>query len=85
MTIQTPNRILELWPSLSPEKRAALLDMAEIIAAPVEPHSLTAEERAALDRSREDYNSGRVLDEDAYAARMTAFMAGLKAKSQSGQ
>ena len=82
MTVQTPNRILELWPMLSPEKRAAVLEMVETIAAPVAALRLTAEERAALDRSRGDYKAGRVLDEAEYAARMDAFMARLKAKSQ---
>ena len=77
MTIQTPNRILELWPTLSPEKRAALLDLVETISAPVTPLRLTAEERAALDRSREDYKAGRVLDEEEYTAGMNAFMARL--------
>ena len=82
MTIQTPNRILELWPTLSAAKRAVVLEIVEAIAVTSPPLALTLEERAALDRSKADYKAGRVLDEDEYGARMNAFMDRLKAKSQ---
>ncbi len=84
MTAHTPKSIIELWPTLSPEKQAALLDIAETVAASVPSQQLTADERGALNRSRDDFKADRVLDEDAYAGRMDAFMARLEAKSQSG-
>ena len=59
-----------------------MLDIVETIALPISPLPLTAEERATLDRSGEDYKAGRVLDEDEYADSMNAFMARLKVKSQ---
>lgn len=85
MSIQTPDRILELWPQLSPDKQAAVLDLIEAIATPAGPLQLGASERAAIEQSKVDFEIGRVLNEQEYEARMTGFMARLKAKPSSAQ
>ena len=41
---------------------------------------LTDTERAAIERSKEDFKSGRTYTSDQYHAEMTAFMADLKSK-----
>ena len=58
----------------------ALADFANSLR--IAPLELTAEEQAALDRSRDDFKAGRVLDEEQYDIRMDAFMARLRAKAQ---
>lgn len=55
------------------------------MAVPAGLRELTERENAAVERSRADFASGRVLDESAYDAAMTAFLSGLEAKaSQAG-
>ena len=58
MTTTTPQRIIELWPTLSEEARKALTDIAES-ATNQPPLELTDEEAAALQRSQEDFTAGR--------------------------
>jgi hypothetical protein len=41
---------------------------------------LTAAERAAIERSKEDFKAGRTYSGDQYHAEMTAFMAEIKSK-----
>ena len=41
---------------------------------------LTDAERAAIERSKEDFKVGRTYSSDQYHAEMTAFMADLKSK-----
>ena len=81
MTIQMPNRILELWPQLSPDKQAAVLDLIETIAIRSPPLELDASEHAALEQSKADFEAGRVYNEQEYEAQMARFMNGLMAKS----
>jgi hypothetical protein len=52
-------------------------DMANPTAAAID---LTDAERAAIERSKEDFKSGRTYSSDQYRAEMTAFMADLKSK-----
>ena len=80
MTITTPQRIIELWPVLSEEARKALTDIAESATAQA-PLELTAEEAAALQRSREDFSAGRALSFEEMRAATDAFLAGLRARA----
>ena len=75
---------------LDDERVQVLLNVARKLAdAPTnEPtikplRALTARERAAVERSKEDFAEGRVLDQLQYEEEMAVFMAGLKAESQS--
>jgi hypothetical protein len=52
-------------------------DMADTTAAALD---LTDAERAAIERSKEDFEAGRTYSNDRYHAEMTAFMADLKSK-----
>lgn len=52
-------------------------DMANPTAAAL---NLTDAERAAIERSKEDFKAGRTYSGDQYHAEMTAFMAELKSK-----
>ena len=79
MNEHTPQRILELWPSLPDDAREALTEIAEASAAPARARELTPEERAALAASFADFAAGRVLDEAGYHREMDAFMRKLSA------
>lgn len=81
MTTKTPQRIVELWPALSEEARKALTEIAETSAANAPPLELTADEKAALARSRQDFEAGRTLSFDEMRAATDAFLAGLRAKA----
>lgn len=84
MTTITPQRLLDLWPALSPERRAELVETAERMAAPVadgmKPVEFTADELAAIEQGSEDFKHGRTLRLDEFRADMDAFFARLKAK-----
>ena len=82
MTIKTPDRIIELWPMLSPEARAQLTEVAESIAVPILPLHLTDDERAQIEQAREDFRAGRILSEENYRLRMDAFMTRMRSKYQ---
>lgn len=75
------NRIAELWPSLNKEARQSLTEIAEGIAATPERIVLSKDERAALERSREDFKNGEVLSQDEYRREMVAFMGTLPYKA----
>lgn len=81
MSDHTPQRILELWPSLPDEAREALTEIAEASAGPHRALELTPEERAALAASFADFAAGRVLDEAEYKREMDAFMRKLSART----
>jgi hypothetical protein len=76
----TPQRIVELWPSLSEAARQALTEIAENATGQA-PLELTDEEAAALARSREEFKSGRALSFEEMRAATDAFLAGLRAKA----
>jgi len=80
MTTTTPQRIVELWPSLSEEARRALTEIAENASGHL-PLELTEDEAATLDRSRQDFEAGRTLSFDEMRAATDAFLAGLRAKT----
>lgn len=79
MTTATPQRIVELWPSLSEDARRALTEIAENATGQVSLE-LTSDEAEALDRSRKDFEAGRTLSFEDMRAATDAFLAGLRAK-----
>ena len=79
MTTTTPQRIVELWPSLSEEARRALTAIAEN--ATNQPAlALTDDEAAALERSRRDFEAGRTLSLEEMRTATDAFLDGLRGK-----
>ena len=80
MTTTTPQRIVELWPSLSEEARRSLTEIAENASGHL-PLELTEDEAATLDRSRQDFQAGRTLSFDEMRVATDAFLAGLRAKA----
>ena len=79
----TPQRIIELWPTLTTEAQARLVDAAERMATSTVTRRLSQRERAAVGRSRADFAAGRVLDEADYEEAMAAFMLKLEAEASS--
>ena len=67
--------------TLDDEDILAVADIVQDMETPATaPLILTGEERAAIDRSKEDFNKGRTLDGDQYRVEVAAFWAGLKSK-----
>jgi hypothetical protein len=64
MSTITPDRIVELWQSLSEEARVKLVAIAESIAEADTPLELTPEEELLLEQAREDFKHGRTLSLD---------------------
>ena len=64
--------------------REHVLTVAEIVQdmekAPSVALTLTDSDRAAIERSKEDFRTGRTYTNDEYHAEMTVFMAELKSK-----
>ena len=79
----TPQRIIELWPTLTTEAQTRLVDAAERMATSTVTRRLSQRERAAVERSRADFAAGRVLDEAEYEAAMAAFILKLEAEASS--
>jgi hypothetical protein len=68
--------------SLDDERVMTVADIVQDIAAPAAPAlDLTDGERAAIERSKEDFRAGRTYTNDQYHAEMTTFMADLNARS----
>jgi hypothetical protein len=68
--------------SLDNERVMTVADIVQDMAAPTTPAlDLTDAERAAIERSKEDFKAGRTYTNDQYHAEMTAFMADLNAHS----
>jgi len=74
MTANALKRISDLWPSLSDDARAHLADIAEGIASTPKDLRLADAERAAVERSCEDFKLGRVLSEEEFRREMDEFM-----------
>jgi hypothetical protein len=67
--------------ALDDERVMTVADIVQDMANPtVTALDLTDAERAAIERSKEDFKAGRTYSDDQYHAEMTAFMAGLKSK-----
>lgn len=79
----TPERIVELWPTLSPEARQQIAEIAESNAGNDMPLDLSEEEERLLAQARDDFKHGRALDSAEYHAEMSAFMERLAAKATS--
>ena len=82
MSTITPDRIVELWPSLSEEARAKLVGIAESIAEPDMPLDLSPEEELLLEQAREDFRQGRTISLDEYEAELDVLFDELRAKSK---
>ena len=83
MTITTPDRLIELWPSLPQEAREQIVEIAESSVAGEAELELTPEEEVLLEQAREDFRLGRTLSAKEYHAEMDLFMQELAAKSKS--
>jgi hypothetical protein len=81
MSTITPDRIIELWPTLSAEARRRIAEIAESDSGKDVPIDLSVDEQKLLAQARDDFEHGRALDTDEYRAEMTAFMHGLATKS----
>ena len=81
MSTTTPERIVELWPSLPEEARIRLVEWAESAVAASGQSAFTPEELAGIRRGREDFKSGRTSSLPEYRADMDAFFDRLKAKA----
>ena len=79
--VPTPQRIIDLWPALSPEAQSKLVELAEQLVVPRHKRKLTARELATVDRSRADFAEGRVLDDTEYDAVMASFLSKLETSS----
>jgi hypothetical protein len=75
----SPQRIVELWPTLRAEDQTRLVEVAERMAVAPVTRRLSPREKMAIGRSRADFAAGRFLDEAEYEAEMAAFMAKLEA------
>ena len=75
--------IADTLPSLDDSSVASVADMVKSMAASGQPVRLTAAERAALERSRQDFTSGRVLDEQQYEVEMSEFFVRLASSQAS--
>ena len=81
MSTTTPERIVELWPSLPEAARERLVELAESIAVKAAPFDFTAEELAGIERGRDDFKHGRTSSLTDYRADMDAFFDKLKASA----
>jgi hypothetical protein len=77
MSTATPARIIELWPSLRPEVREAISEIVEQAAAPHQVH-LSNEQRAAVERSKQDFAEGRSFSLDEADEQLDALLAPLQ-------
>ena len=82
MSTITPDRIVQLWPSLSEEARKKLVEIAERIAEADVPLELSPDEEKLLEQAREDFKHGRSLSLDDYKADLDEFFRGLHANSK---
>ena len=83
MSTITPERIVELWPVLSPEARRQIAEIVEAGAAKDMPLDLSDEEERLLAQARDDFKHGRTLDAGEYHAEMSSFMQRLAAQATS--
>lgn len=73
--------ITEKLASLDDERVMAVADIVQDMAEPsAVALDLTDAERAAIERSKEDFKEGRTYSNDEYHAEMSTFMADLKTK-----
>jgi hypothetical protein len=69
--------------ALDDERVITVADIVQDMVGPAAPAlNLTDEERAAIQRSKEDFKAGRTYSSDQYHTEMTAFMTELKSKPQ---
>jgi hypothetical protein len=80
MSTKDLERVIELWPSLSDEARADVVELAEASQQPA-MRPLTRYELDMLERSREDFKHGRFMNADEYYQHMQEFLRELAAKA----
>ena len=81
MSTNTPDRILELWPSLSDEARERLVEIAESIAGADVPLVLSSAEEQLLKQAREDFRHGRTQSLDDFKADLDVLFAELRCRT----
>ena len=79
MSITTPDRLIELWPSLPQEARQQIVEIAESSVAEEGELVLTPEEEVLLEQAREDFRLGRTVGMEEFKAEMDVFMKELAA------
>ncbi len=86
METTSAQRILELWPALSVEEQAKLVETAERMAAANADQPVTTEftsgELQAIEAGREDFKHGRSLTADELEVRSASFIEGLRSKAR---
>ena len=80
--METLDRIVELWPSLSHEARQEIVEIAERSASRELALALSDREGRLLARALEDFRQGRALDADAYRSEMDAYFDRLVTQSK---
>ena len=82
MSITTPDRIVELWPSLPQEARQQIVEIAESSVAGEAELELTPEEEVLLEQAREDFRLGRTVGMEEFKADLDQLFVDLRAKSK---
>ena len=82
MSITTPDRLIELWPSLPQEAREQIVEIAESSVAEEGELELTPEEEVLLEQAREDFRLGRVLSMEEFKADLDQLFVDLRATSK---
>ena len=80
MTIKTPDRVVELLPSLPEAARKVIVDIAETPSPREISFALTPDEERLLEQAQDGFKHGRTLSLEQFSAEMAAFMAGLRRK-----
>ena len=83
MSTKALDRVVELWPGLSDEARADIVEIAEGDGEREAPLYLTDEQRRLIEQSREDFRQGRFLEFDEFKTRIDAFIENLAKKASS--
>jgi hypothetical protein len=78
MTTKTPDRVVELWPSLPEAARKTVVDIAERTSPREAPFELTPDEERLLEQGQEDFRQDRTQTLDEFSSDMDAFMAELR-------
>jgi hypothetical protein len=78
MTTKTPDRVVELWPSLPEAARKTIVDIAERTSPREAPFELTPDEDRLLEQGQEDFRQDRTQTLDEFSSDMDAFMAELR-------
>jgi hypothetical protein len=75
------DRVVELWPSLSDEARADIVDIVEGAVGQLTMRPLTTRELMMIEKSREDFKHGRTMTGDEVGKYFDAYFKGLAEKA----